>query len=85
MSQPEMLDRKLESVLQEQGTPLFLESSNGVQYVMFRVSLERAIGGGFRAYIDDFIPLYGEGATQQEALIAFHELLQLALGQPKHD
>ena len=78
MDQPR-LGNALEKDLRETGVPQVLLDSEGAHYVLLRVKLATNPGNSFRAYIDDFIPIYGEGDTEDEAILSFQELLKAVL------
>jgi hypothetical protein len=78
MGQPR-LGIALEKELRLTGVPQVLLDSEGAHYVLLRLQLTGNPDSSFRAYIDDFIPIYGEGATEDEAILSFQELLKTVL------
>jgi predicted RNase H-like HicB family nuclease len=79
MTAPVAIPRQLHKALTEYGAPLLLQDKDDRRYVLFEIKVALGADDGFRASIDDFIPIVGEGETQEEALAAFCEILRTAI------
>jgi hypothetical protein len=79
MTDVSQLPAELQQLVKANGTPLtFLDGNEA--YILLKIALEPLeLGDGYRASMSDLSLVLGEGATKEETLIAFNEVMKATI------
>jgi hypothetical protein len=81
MSEVRQLPAELQRLIHTHGTPLTFQHGNAA-YILQEISVEPLEpSDGYRASIDDFSSVFGEGNSKEAALTAFDEVLRAMIQQ----